>query len=104
MKIIDAVGYLEFLGLVGKSKLVLTDSGGLQEESIVLKKPCITLRHTSARWETILLNANRLFPLDRNDSLSDVVEKMIQVKIDRNPYGENVAENVMEVMDKTITL
>jgi UDP-N-acetylglucosamine 2-epimerase len=104
VKIIDAVGYLEFLGLVGKSKLVLTDSGGLQEESIVLKKPCITLRHTSARWETILLNANRLFPLDRNDSLSDVVEKMIQVKIDRNPYGENVAENVMEVMDKTITL
>ena len=104
VKIIDAVGYLEFLGLVGKSKLVLTDSGGLQEESIVLKKPCITLRHTSARWETILLNANRLFPLDRNDSLSDVVEKMIQVKIDRNPYGENVAQNVMEVMDKTITL
>lgn len=104
VKIIDAVGYLEFLGLVGKSKLVLTDSGGLQEESIVLKKPCITLRHTSARWETILLNGNRLFPLDRNDSLSDVVEKMIQVKIDRNPYGENVAQNVMEVMDKTITL
>jgi UDP-N-acetylglucosamine 2-epimerase len=104
VKTIDAVGYLEFLGLVGKSKLVLTDSGGLQEEAVVLKKPCITLRHTSARWETILLNANVLFPLDRNDSLSDVVERMIRVKIDRNPYGENVAEKVMDVMDKTIAL
>lgn len=101
---IDAVGYLEFLGLVGKSKLVLTDSGGLQEEAVVLKKPCVTLRHTSARWETILLNANVLFPLDRKDSLSDVVERMIRVKIDRNPYGENVAEKVMDVMDKTIAL
>src|SRR5918992_1298550 len=95
VKTIDAVGYLEFLGLVGRSKLVLTDSGGLQEEAVVLKKPCITLRHTSARWETILLNANVLFPLDRSDSLSDVVERMIRVKIDRNPYGENVAEKVM---------
>jgi UDP-N-acetylglucosamine 2-epimerase len=104
VKTIDAVGYLEFLGLVGKSKLVLTDSGGLQEEAVVLKKPCITLRHTSARWETILLNANVLFPLDRKDSLSDVVERMIRVKIDRNPYGENVAEKVMDVMDKTIAL
>jgi UDP-N-acetylglucosamine 2-epimerase (non-hydrolysing) len=82
----------------------LTDSGGLQEEAVVLKKPCITLRHTSARWETILLNANVLFPLDRKDSLSDVVERMIRVKIDRNPYGENVAEKVMDVMDKTIAL
>jgi UDP-N-acetylglucosamine 2-epimerase len=104
VKTIDAVGYLEFLGLVGRSKLVLTDSGGLQEEAVVLKKPCITLRHTSARWETILLNANVLFPLDRSDSLSDVVERMIRVKIDRNPYGENVAEKVMDVMDKTIAL
>jgi UDP-N-acetylglucosamine 2-epimerase len=102
VKVIDAVGYLEFLRLVGKSKLVLTDSGGLQEEAVVLKKPCITLRHTSARWETILLNANILFPLDRNDSLNNIVEKMITSKIDRNPYGENVAIKVLDIMDKSI--
>lgn len=104
VQIIDAVGYLAFLGLVGKSKLVLTDSGGLQEESIVLKKPCITLRHTSARWETILLNANVLFPLDRNDSLNDIVNRMIEAKIDRNPYGENVARKVLDFMNKNIAL
>jgi UDP-N-acetylglucosamine 2-epimerase (non-hydrolysing) len=104
VEIIDAVGYLEFLRLVGKSKLVLTDSGGLQEEAIVLKKPCITLRHTSARWETIILNANILFPLDREDSLSDIIEKMIQTKINRNPYGENVANKILDIMDKNIAL
>ena len=104
VEIIDAVGYLEFLRLVGKSKLVLTDSGGLQEEAVVLKKPCITLRHTSARWETIILNANILFPLDREDSLSDIIEKMIQTKINRNPYGENVANKILDIMDKNIAL
>ena len=46
---IEPVGYLEFLFLLNNCRVVLTDSGGVQEESIVLKKPCITLRHTSAR-------------------------------------------------------
>jgi UDP-N-acetylglucosamine 2-epimerase len=104
VKTIDAVGYLEFLHLLNNCKVVITDSGGLQEESVVLKKPCITLRHTSARWETILLNANVLFPLDRKDSLDSVVEKMAGARIDRNPYGENVAKKVIDIMEQTITL
>jgi UDP-N-acetylglucosamine 2-epimerase len=88
---IDPVGYLEFLFLLNNCRIVLTDSGGVQEEAVVLKKPCITLRHTSARWETILLNANRLFPLDRNGSLNETIKDMYDVKITINPYGENVA-------------
>jgi UDP-N-acetylglucosamine 2-epimerase (non-hydrolysing) len=92
VKVIDPTGYMEFLYLLTKCEVALTDSGGVQEESIVLRKPCITLRHTSARWETILLNANRLFPLDRNESLNDTIKAMAQAKITINPYGENVAE------------
>ena len=88
---IDPVGYLEFLYLLNKCRVVLTDSGGVQEESVVLRKPCVTLRHTSARWETILLNANRLFPLDRNASLNETINEMSKVNITINPYGENVA-------------
>jgi hypothetical protein len=38
------------------------------------------------------LNANRLFPLDRNESLNDTIKAMAQAKITINPYGENVAE------------
>ncbi len=48
--LIEPAGYIEFLSLLMRCKLVLTDSGGVQEEAILLKKPCITLRHTSARW------------------------------------------------------
>jgi UDP-N-acetylglucosamine 2-epimerase len=78
----------------------MTDSGGVQEEAIVLKRPCVTLRHVSERWETLLLRANVLFPLFRHDPLSDVVETMLNVKIERNPYGENVAKNMLELINK----
>lgn len=95
---IEPLGYIEFLSLMLKSRLILTDSGGLQEESITIKKPCITLRHTSARWETILLGANILFPPDREDNLNEVVKKMIDVKIFKNPYGEDVAQKIIEIL------
>ena len=79
---------------------MLTDSGGVQEESIVMKKPCITLRHTSARWETILLGANRLFPLDRKDSMNEVIEAMSDIHIKINPYGENVAQKTCKIINE----
>lgn len=98
VQMIDPLGYIEFLSLMLKSRLILTDSGGIQEESITIKKPCITLRHTSARWETILLGSNILFPPDREDSLDDVIKNMIDKKIFKNPYGENVAQKIVEVL------
>lgn len=99
---VDPLGYMDFLSLMSKSKLMLTDSGGIQEESITIKKPCITLRHTSARWETILLKANILFPPDREENLDDVIETMLTTKIHKNPYGENVAQKILEIMKSEI--
>jgi UDP-N-acetylglucosamine 2-epimerase len=100
--LVDPLGYMDFLSLMSKSKLMLTDSGGIQEESITIKKPCITLRHTSARWETILLKANILFPPDREENLGDVIETMLTTKIHKNPYGENVAQKILEIMKSEI--
>jgi UDP-N-acetylglucosamine 2-epimerase len=99
---VDPLGYMDFLSLMSKSKLMLTDSGGIQEESITIKKPCITLRHTSARWETILLKANILFPPDREENLGDVIETMLTTQIHKNPYGENVAPKILEIMKSEI--
>lgn len=99
---IDAVGYLEFLYLLKNCDLVLTDSGGVTEESIILKRPCITLRHSTARWETILLKANTLFPLDRKDSLNKVIRTMTECKITNNPYGENVASRTFDLVRKVV--
>jgi UDP-N-acetylglucosamine 2-epimerase len=99
---INPVGYLEFLYLLKNCDLVMTDSGGVTEESAILKKPCITLRHSTARWETVLTKSNILFPLDRRDSLSDTVGTMLSVKIKPHPYGENVAEKTFDLVSKIV--
>jgi UDP-N-acetylglucosamine 2-epimerase len=100
---IEPASYLEFLYLLKNCRLVMTDSGGVQEEAIVLSRPCVTLRHVSERWETLLLRANVLFPLYRRDSLWQVVESMLAARIDRNPYGENVAETMLTLIKKIVT-
>jgi UDP-GlcNAc3NAcA epimerase len=99
---IDAVGYVEFISLLQNCDLVMTDSGGVTEEAVILKKPCVTLRHSTARWETILLKANILYPLDRKDPLADVIDGMLKVKISVNPYGENVAETTSAMVTRII--
>jgi len=58
------VGYLEFLQLESNARLVLTDSGGLQEESCILGVPCVTLRENTERPETVEVGANVLTGTD----------------------------------------
>ncbi len=60
---IDPVGYLEFLHLEAEASLVLTDSGGVQEETTVLGVPCLTLRENTERPVTITQGTNRLVGL-----------------------------------------
>jgi UDP-N-acetylglucosamine 2-epimerase (non-hydrolysing) len=54
----DPVGYLEMLGLLAGAKLVLTDSGGVQEEATCLGVPCLTLRKNTERPITVTQGTN----------------------------------------------
>lgn len=58
LRLIEPLGYLEFLGLYSDAKLVLTDSGGLQEETTFLGLPCLTLREKTERPITVELGTN----------------------------------------------
>jgi UDP-N-acetylglucosamine 2-epimerase (non-hydrolysing) len=60
--VLEPLGYLEMLGLVDGAALVLTDSGGLQEETTALGVPCVTLREQTERPVTITEGTNRLAP------------------------------------------
>jgi len=60
LHLIDPLGYLEFNYLVENSKAVITDSGGITEETTVMGIPCITLRHNTERPETITIGTNEL--------------------------------------------
>jgi len=62
--VIEPLGYLEFMKLVLESKGVVTDSGGIQEETTHLGIPCCTLRDTTERPITITLGSNKLFSLE----------------------------------------
>jgi len=62
--ICEPLGYLDFLQLLCKAKLVLTDSGGVQEETTVLKVPCLTLRENTERPITLEMGTNRLVGTD----------------------------------------
>jgi UDP-N-acetylglucosamine 2-epimerase (non-hydrolysing) len=62
--LIDPLGYLDFMKLVAHARLVLTDSGGLQEETTALGVPCLTLRDNTERPITLTEGTNRLVGTD----------------------------------------
>ena len=64
IKLIDPLGYLDFMRLYSGARLVLTDSGGLQEETTVLGIPCLTLRENTERPVTIEMGTNVLVGTD----------------------------------------
>src|SRR2546425_10405448 len=57
---LDALGYLDFIALMSRARLVLTDSGGVQEETTFLGIPCLTLRDTTERPATVTHGTNRV--------------------------------------------
>ena len=64
LRILEPLGYLEFVCLLSDSRVVLTDSGGIQEETTVLGVPCLTLRDSTERPVTITHGTNRLVGTD----------------------------------------
>ncbi|MEO7963455.1 MAG: UDP-N-acetylglucosamine 2-epimerase (non-hydrolyzing) [Gemmatimonadaceae bacterium] len=62
LRVLDPLGYTEMLGLQEQAAVVLTDSGGLQEESTVLGVPCVTLRESTERPVTVAEGTNRMAP------------------------------------------
>ncbi len=64
LKLVDPVGYLDFLKLIGSARVVLTDSGGIQEETTILKVPCLTLRVNTERPITVEMGTNRVVGQD----------------------------------------
>jgi UDP-N-acetylglucosamine 2-epimerase (non-hydrolysing) len=64
LRLIDPAGYLDFLKLMASARVVLTDSGGIQEETTILRVPCLTLRENTERPVTVELGTNQLVGRD----------------------------------------
>ncbi len=100
---IDPQGYLEFIYLIQHSKGIITDSGGITEEATVLNIPCLTLRTSTERPETITLGTNELIGDDLNKlktCLSAIIrEKWKQGKIPPMWDGRTSERIVKKLVD-----
>lgn len=91
VRTIEPVGYLDFLQLESNARLVLTDSGGVQEESCILKVPCVTMRDSTERPETVMVGANILSGTDPQ-RIEDACLTMLGRRKDwENPFGDGKA-------------
>lgn len=84
-------GFLEFLQLESQAKLVLTDSGGVQEETCVLGVPCATMRYDTERPETLDVGSNILVGADSRRILEAVRSTKSWKSGWENPYGDGIA-------------
>jgi UDP-N-acetylglucosamine 2-epimerase (non-hydrolysing) len=88
---IKPLGFLEFLQLESHARLALTDSGGVQEETCILNVPCVTLRDSTERPETVEAGANIIAGLDRT-AIIDAADRMLaRPRTWTNPFGDGKA-------------
>ena len=99
IRIVPPLGYLEFLLLESRAALILTDSGGIQEESCVLGVPCVTLRENTERPETLEVGSNVLAGTDPMAIRERSREMRSRDRGWENPYGDGHAgERILEVL------
>ena len=105
IKLIEPLGFLEFLQLEANAKLALTDSGGVQEETCILKVPCVTLRDNTERPETLEVGSNILTGTNKErilDGVKLMLNKQTLGKFDqnaslnwKNPFGDGKAGSII---------
>jgi UDP-N-acetylglucosamine 2-epimerase (non-hydrolysing) len=105
LRLLDPLGYLEFLRLMESAAVVLTDSGGIQEETTFLGVPCLTLRENTERPATTRLGTNELLPLDPDRVIRRVREVAGgNVQGERPPrWDGNAAERIVNVLEEAFS-
>jgi UDP-N-acetylglucosamine 2-epimerase (non-hydrolysing) len=99
--VIPPQGYLDFLLLQSGAALVLTDSGGIQEEACALHVPCVTLRENTERPESVEVGANRLAGTQPERIVQAMREMIEQPKTWMNPFGDgHAAERILDVVTR----
>ena len=71
LKLTKPLGYLEMISLISQSKFVLTDSGGIQEETTALKVPCLTLRDNTERPITVSVGTNKIIGVKKDNIIKE---------------------------------
>lgn len=101
LRLIDPLGYLDFLSLYSGARLVLTDSGGIQEETSVLGIPCLTLRENTERPITVTMGTNKIVGRDPEKiiaaavtALSETSKKAVSIPL----WDGHTAERIVDAL------
>ncbi len=101
LKLIEPLGYLDFLKLQSQSKCVLTDSGGVQEETTFLQIPCITMRENTERPSTVEIGSNLVIGVDPKviqDTTLDSVRGNAKTGSIPKLWDGNTAVRIVDIM------
>jgi UDP-N-acetylglucosamine 2-epimerase (non-hydrolysing) len=103
LTLLDPLGYLEFVGLMEGAAVVLTDSGGIQEETTILGVPCLTLRNNTERPITIAEGTNRLAGTTPESILAAWRTLQADAGERRVPplWDGHASERIVDVIDRT---
>jgi UDP-N-acetylglucosamine 2-epimerase (non-hydrolysing) len=100
IRMVEPLDYLAFLKLESEAELILTDSGGAQEEACILGVPCVTLRDNTERPETVQAGANILAGAEPTSILEKVTMMISQKRRWANPLGDGKAsERIAEIIN-----
>jgi len=102
IRLIDPQGYLDFLILQQNAVKIITDSGGIQKEACILKRPCITLRSETEWVETVSEGVNLLIT-DINETLTSQIIQFNPKFPEYGIFGENVSEKMAEIITNKLS-
>jgi len=98
VRAVEPLEYLDFLRATASADLVLTDSGGVQEEACILGVPCVTMRDNTERPETVDVGANRLSSCEP-ERIERSVAEMLDAGEWENPFGDgDAAERILDAL------
>jgi len=103
VRVVDPLDYLSFLMLESNARLVLTDSGGVQEETCILGVPCVTLRYNTERPETLEVGSNVLAGTEPKEIVKQVDFMLNKEYSWPNPFGDGKAgQRIVEILREKI--
>jgi UDP-N-acetylglucosamine 2-epimerase (non-hydrolysing) len=91
IRVIDPTGFLDFICLEAMANLVITDSGGVQEETCILGVPCVTIRNNTERPETVAVGSNIVAGTKPAGILGAVYSMSKRKQNWKNPFGDGKA-------------
>jgi len=103
VRVVDPLDYLSFLMVESNARLVLTDSGGVQEETCILGVPCVTLRYNTERPETLEVGSNVLAGAEPDEIVKKVDFMLNKGRGWPNPFGDGKSgKRIVEILREKI--